>query len=190
MSRHAASLLILLLSLLILSACTALPDDIEPVGDFDIKRYTGKWYEIARLDNRFEKGMNNVTAEYRIMEDGGLSVTNRGYLASEDEWKVANGKAYFVGEQDTGHLKVSFFGPFYGSYVVFELDNEDYGYAFVTSHDKSYLWLLSRKPEVSDETLHHFLYTTMQLGFDTRKLVMVSHNRSTEDRYLVNNGEH
>jgi len=94
------------------------------------ERYLGRWYEIARLDHSFERGMSRVTAEYRKRDDGGIEVINRGYLADSKAWKEARGKAYFVDGSDKGYLKVSFFGPFYGSYVVFELDAKDYRYAW------------------------------------------------------------
>ena len=138
------------LLVLILSSCTGLPEDVHPVDDFDINNYLGKWYEIARLDHSFERGLDKVTAQYSLRDDGGVRVINRGYSAKNAEWKEAEGKAFFVGSTDRGHLKVSFFGPFYGSYVVFELDRENYQYAFVSGPDLSYLWLLSRTPEVDD----------------------------------------
>jgi apolipoprotein D and lipocalin family protein len=170
-------------ALLMVSACTAVPDNVEPVSGFEIDRYLGKWYEIARLDHRFERGMDNVTAEYRLMDDGGVSVTNRGYVTEEQSWKQADGKAYFVDRQDKGHLKVSFFGPFYGSYVVFGLDQQDYQYAFVTSYDRSYLWLLSRQPVVSDEVINRFVGRAKELGYDTDKLIFVN-----QDRHVVGKG--
>src|SRR5690606_7283410 len=102
-----------------------------PVDDFELDRYLGTWFEIARLDHSFEEGLQRVTATYQLREDGGVRVINRGYAPEEDEWKETVGKAYFVEEETTGHLKVSFFGPFYSSYVVFELDKENYAYAFV-----------------------------------------------------------
>ena len=100
-----------------------------------MERYLGKWYEIARLDHSFERGLSRVTAEYSLRDDGGLRVLNRGYAAADGEWSTAEGKAYFVRERDVGYLKVSFFGPFYGSYVIFELDDADYQYAFIAGND-------------------------------------------------------
>ncbi|MCW8964279.1 MAG: lipocalin family protein [Gammaproteobacteria bacterium] len=164
------------LFLLVVTGCTGMPDDVKPVGQFEINRYLGKWYEIARLDHSFERGMDNVTAEYTMMSDGGVSVRNRGYLAEDNQWKTAEGKAYFVDRQDLGYLKVSFFGPFYGSYVIFELDSENYQYAFVTSYDKSYLWLLSRTPLVSDDLVKRFVELAGELGYPTDALVYVDHH--------------
>ncbi len=158
------------------SGCTGLPEDVQPVHGFDADKYLGKWYEIARLDHSFERGLDNVTAEYARRDDGGIKVLNRGYSAKNAEWKEAEGKAFFVGSDDRGHLKVSFFGPFYGSYVVFELDKPDYQYAFVAGPNKSYLWLLSRTRQVSDELLARFVKRSAELGFDTDDLIFVNHN--------------
>jgi apolipoprotein D and lipocalin family protein len=164
--------LVLLLSSLI-AGCTGLPDGVKPVDDFDLGRYLGKWYELARLDHSFERGMQRVSAEYSLRADGGVQVVNRGFSVPNQKWEEANGKAYFVGASDEGYLKVSFFGPFYGSYVVFELDEADYQYAFVAGPDKNYLWLLSRTPTLSVELRERFTRTAAALGFDTDKLIFV-----------------
>ena len=166
---------ILALLALTVSACTGVPQGIQPVTNFDIQRYQGQWYEIARLDNRFEKGMEAITANYSLRDDGGVEVLNRGYLVEEKSWRSAMGKAYFIDDSSVGHLKVSFFGPFYSSYIVFGLDHDDYEYAFVTSSDKSYLWLLARKPYVSDAVRQQFVTQSRRLGFDTDELIFVNH---------------
>jgi apolipoprotein D and lipocalin family protein len=100
---------------LLLSGCLGMPEGVYPVEGFDINQYTGKWYEIARLDHSFERGLNNVTAQYSLRDDGGVKVINRGFSPAENKWKEAEGKAYFVKDPNVGYLKVSFFGPFYGS---------------------------------------------------------------------------
>jgi apolipoprotein D and lipocalin family protein len=166
--------LVILLSTIIVG-CTGHPDNVYPVKDFDTSRYIGTWYEIARLDHSFERGLSNVTAQYSMREDGGLKVLNRGYSTKDREWDEIEGKAYFVNNPDEGHLKVSFFGPFYSSYVVFELDRDNYQYAFVAGYNKSYLWLLSRSPTVSDEIRQHFIRKSSELGFDTAGLIFVDH---------------
>ena len=157
-----------------LSGCVSIPEGITPVQNFDVNRYLGKWYEIARLDHRFERGMQQISANYTLKEDGGLNVTNRGFIEDQQEWKEAEGKAYFVGDTDIGYLKVSFFGPFYGAYIVFELD-DDYQYAFITSSSRDYLWFLSRTPTVSDELMGHFISTAKSLGFNTSGIITVKH---------------
>ena len=156
-----------------LSACTGIPEGVTPVQDFELERFLGKWYEIARLDHSFERGLERVSAEYALRDDGGVRVVNKGYKAPEKEWKEIEGKAYFVGGEDKGHLKVSFFGPFYSSYIVFELDEENYQYAFISGNSTSYLWLLSRTPEVSDALLARFAARAKELGFDTDALIYV-----------------
>ncbi len=160
---------------LFLSGCVGLPEGVYPVDDFDLNKYLGKWYEIARLDHSFERGLDRVTAEYSLRDDGGVRVINRGLSIAENRWKEAEGKAYFVKARDEGYLKVSFFGPFYGSYVVFELDKEKYQYAFVTSYNKSYLWLLSRSMTVNKELIDRFIKRSKDLGYDTGNLIFVKH---------------
>ncbi len=167
-----------LLSCLILTACAGMPKSVSPVENFELNRYLGTWYEIARLDHRFERGLDDVTAEYSLREGGGITVVNRGYSNEENDWKVAEGKAYFVDEQDIGYLKVSFFGPFYGSYVIFDLDSDAYEYAFVSGPDTSYLWLLSRTPTLPKEIIEKFETSAKNRGFDTSKLIYVDHSRS------------
>jgi len=161
---------------LFVNGCMGVPGGVYPVEDFEYNKYLGKWYEIARLDHSFERGLNRVTAEYSLRDDGGLRVINRGFSSAENKWKEAEGKAYFVRGQDEGYLKVSFFGPFYGSYIVFDLDKEKYQYAFVAGYNKSYLWLLSRTPTVSNELVDDFVKRSEALGFDTANLIFVEHN--------------
>lgn len=156
-----------------LAGCTSVPDGIEPVRGFDSERYLGTWYEIARLDHSFESGLSHVSAEYRRNDDGSIKVINRGYNAEEDQWEEADGRAVFVDDESTGHLKVSFFGPFYASYVVFELESEDYSYAYVTGYNREYLWFLSRTPQVSDAALQDFRARARAEGFDLEELIVV-----------------
>ncbi len=162
--------------LLLLTGCTGLPKGIEPVTGFDQDRYLGTWYEIARLDHSFERGLSQVTAEYTLNDDGSIKVINRGYNAEQGEWKEAQGRAKFVGDSDVGHLKVSFFGPFYASYVVFELD-DDYSTAYITGYNRNYLWLMSRTPEVSDEVLDAFKERAEAEGFELGELIVVEQSR-------------
>lgn len=166
-------LLLSLLPMLLLNACVGMPNGVQPVNNFDLNRYLGRWYEIARLDHSFERGLIKVSAEYSMREDGGVNVLNKGFSVEDNEWKEAEGKAYFVNDPDQGYLKVSFFGPFYGAYVIFELDKEDYQYAFVSGPDTSYLWLLSRTPRVSQELIEKFIEQSEAAGFDTDELIYV-----------------
>lgn len=161
------------LLILCLSSCTGLPENVTPIDDFEVKRYLGKWYKIARLDHSFERGLIDVSAEYSLREDGGLNVINTGFSIEKQQWQQANGKAYFVDSDNKAHLKVSFFGPFYGSYVIFELEKENYQYAFISGPNLSYLWLLSRTPTVNQDVIDQFIEKSAQLGFATEQLIFL-----------------
>lgn len=169
------SLVITLMALL--AGCTGVPEGIEPVRELDIERYQGTWYEIARLDHSFEEGLSSVSAEYSVNDDGSVKVVNRGYSDEDEEWKEAEGRAVFVDDAPDGHLKVSFFGPFYASYVVFELD-DDYRSVYITGYDRDYLWFLSRTPTVSDEALAEFKAVARDKGFDLDELIIVDQSRN------------
>lgn len=164
-----------------ITGCTGIPEGVKPVDNFKLEKYLGKWYEIAKLDHSFERGLTRVTANYSLREDGGLRVINRGYSAKENKWKEAEGKAYFVKGSDQGYLKVSFFGPFYGPYIVFELDHENYQYSLVSGPDKSYLWLLARGPEIREDMKDILIAKAKSLGFDTSKLIDVDHDESSNN---------
>lgn len=161
---------------LLVAGCTGLPDDIEPVSELDLERYKGTWYEIARLDHSFERGLSNVTAGYTLNSDGSVTVINRGYSKEDGRWEEADGHAVPVEDSAAGHLKVSFFGPFYASYVVFWLDDE-YQTAYVTGYNRDYLWLLSRSPEVDDRKIQEFRNVAREKGFDLDELIIVDQSR-------------
>jgi apolipoprotein D and lipocalin family protein len=157
------------------AGCTGLPQGVTPVSDFDVNRYLGAWYEIARLDHGFERGLESVTARYSLREDGGLRVVNRGFDTASGQWREAEGKAYFIGDTQTGRLKVSFFGPFYGSYSIIALDQSGYRYALVCGPDTSYLWILARHPDLDKSILDKLVSHAAALGFNTRQLIYVRH---------------
>ncbi len=165
-----------------ISACTSTPDGIQPVQNFDAERYLGTWYEIARLDHSFEDGLSQVTAEYSRNDDGTIKVINRGYSEEDGEWDTAEGTAKFVEGPNIGHLKVSFFGPFYGSYVIFDLDQDNYKHSFVSGPDRDYLWLLSRTPTIDADLKARFLSRAQDLGFDTDELIFVDQSENAEKR--------
>ena len=160
-----------LITACLLTGCVGVPKGVKPVKGFELDRYLGRWYEIARLDHSFERGLTHVTADYSIRKDGGVRVLNRGYSEKKHAWKTAEGKAYFVKDPDQGYLKVSFFGPFYGSYVIFELDQQDYQYSIISGPKQSYLWILARKPQIEPELRQKLISRAAALGFDTTKLV-------------------
>jgi apolipoprotein D and lipocalin family protein len=162
--------------IMILTGCVSLPKGVTPVENFQLERYLGRWYEIARLDHSFERGLSSVTAEYSLRPDGSVRVINRGYSDQEKRWKQAEGGAYFVHRPDQGFLKVSFFGPFYGSYVIVELDQNHYSYALVCGPDKTYLWILARSPKLDEGIRKRLVEKAGALGFDTRHLIEVRHD--------------
>lgn len=159
--------------LVLLNACTAVPDKVTPVSPFELERYLGTWHEIARLDHSFERGLTKVTAEYSMREDGGVAVLNKGYEAAKERWKTAEGKAYFVGDSNTGRLKVSFFGPFYGGYNIAKLD-EYYQIALVVGPNLKYAWLLARKPQLSQAECAPYLAEAERIGIAVDKLIWLS----------------
>jgi apolipoprotein D and lipocalin family protein len=163
-----------LIACALLAGCAQIPDGIEPVGDFDAERYLGTWYEIARLDQRFERGLSKVSATYTARDDGSIGVLNRGFNAEKGEWDEASGRAKFVGARDVGQLKVSFFGPFYGGYNVVDLDAE-YQYSLVVGPNRSYLWILARRPDPPRAEVDRLVARAKALGFDTSQLVFVEH---------------
>lgn len=172
MSRSFLSSASLLAISIVLSGCTGIPDNAKAVSPFDVTRYAGKWYEIARFDYRFEKHLENVTAEYGLLPDGSVSVLNRGYNVKKEKWQQVEGKAKFVEGMDKGRLKVSFFGPFYSGYNVIALD-PIYRYALVVGKSTDYLWLLSRETTMPAEIKDKYVAMAKALGCDTDKLVWV-----------------
>ena len=160
--------------LALLAGCGQVPDGVEPVTGFDAERYLGTWYEVARLENSFERGLTKITATYGRREGGGLEVVNRGFDAAKGEWREAHGRAKFSGPTDVAMLKVSFFGPFYGGYNVIDLD-PSYSHALVVGANRSYLWILSRQATPPKEVVERLVARAAQLGFDTSNLVYVEH---------------
>ncbi len=169
--------LFLSLFLLLGGCAVAPPDGVTPVSGFDLKRYLGQWYEIARLDHPFERGLSNVSASYSPRDDGGVQVLNRGYDAGTRRWKEAEGRAYFTSEPTVGSLKVSFFGPFYGGYHIVALDRENYSYAMISGPSRDYLWILARDRQLPLAVLDGLLQQARALGFATEQLIMVKQDR-------------
>ena len=165
--------LLILLPAMILSGCLGIPEDLEAVTGFEVNRYLGTWYEIARLDHSFERGLIKVKAEYSLREDGGIKVVNVGYDPRKNRWKESVGKAYFIGNVEEGRLKVSFFGPFYGAYNIISLDKQDYSSALVCGPNRSYLWILSRSPNMPDSKTKELIRLAEQYGFPTDELIFV-----------------
>ncbi len=163
----------------VLAGCSSTrpPEGIAPVSPFDLARYEGRWYEVARLDHSFERGMTDVRATYQSQNDGSVRVVNRGFDAAKNNWREAVGKALFVGDTNTASLKVSFFGPFYGGYHVAALD-ADYQWALVVGPDRSYCWILSRSKQLAPAVRAHIVARAQALGIDTQALIWVTHDRT------------
>ena len=157
-------------------APTSPPQGIAPVSPFDLQRYQGRWYEQARLDHAFERGLTDVSATYQPQSDGTVRVVNRGFDPATGMWREAIGKAMFTGAPNTGSLKVSFFGPFYGGYHVAALD-ADYRWALVVGPDRSYCWILTREKHLDAMLRESIVARARALGIDTAALIWVSHER-------------
>lgn len=171
-----ARLFLAVVALSSLTSCVMTSDKFTAVDNFSLRQYLGNWYEIARLDHAFERGLSQVTATYSMRDDGGVRVINRGFNTKTSEWESAEGKAYFIGDATTGALKVSFFGPFYGAYNVVALDHEDYQYSLVAGPSHKYLWILARSPQLESATLDQLLEKARELGFDTGQLIFPEHD--------------
>ncbi len=180
-SRHIAiggAAVLAAASVVLLNSCgRTIPKGATAVKPFDVDRYTGRWYEIARLDFKHEKGLNNTTADYSQNEDGTIRVVNRGYDFRKGKWEEATGKAKFANGKNEGKLKVSFFGPFYSGYNVIAIDPE-YRHALVAGESLKYLWLLSRDRDMPEAVKNEYLREAEQLGYNTADLVWVEHDRN------------
>lgn len=161
------------------TSCKTIPDGVKAVDHFEVKRYLGKWYEIARIDFRFEEGLNNTTATYSLNEDGSVKVDNKGYDYAKNEWKQSIGKAKFVDDTTVAMLKVSFFGPFYGGYNVLALDS-DYQYALVGGDSFDYLWILARQPQIPEAIKTDYLKIAKDFGYHTDELVWIEHTNQLD----------
>lgn len=164
------------LGLLIFNSCSVgIPDGAKAVQNFHPDKYLGKWYEIARFDYRFEKNLDNVTAEYSRKDENSLKVKNRGHDYKKDKWKESIGEARFVNSPNEGRLKVSFFKPIWAGYNVIDID-DDYKYALVVGNNLDYLWIMSREKTIPESFKQRFLEKAKSLGYKTEDLIWVKHN--------------
>jgi apolipoprotein D and lipocalin family protein len=159
----------------ILTACSpkamSQPDQtIVNDFNFELEKYLGTWYEIARFDHRFERGLEKVTATYSLRDDGKIKVLNQGVKNGKN--KTAVGKARAVSNNEPRRFEVSFFLFFYGPYNILEIDS-DYNYALIGSNTEDYLWILSRTPQMDDETYEMLLEKARSRAYDTDKLIKV-----------------
>lgn len=151
-----------------------IPKGAEAVRNFNVSKYLGQWYEIARFDYRFEKHLKNVTATYSKNGDGTIRVQNRGFHIKENKWKESIGTADFIDRKDEARIKVSFFKPMWSSYNVIDL--VDYKYALVAGNSTDYLWILSREKTIPDYVKDRFLAKAESLNFKTENLIWVEHD--------------
>lgn len=158
-----------------INSCVGIPKGAVAVTSFEVDKYLGKWYEIARMDLSFERDLMNTTAYYSLNADGSIKVENRGFNFKTNKWSQAVGKAKFVGDTQTARLKVSFFGPFYGGYNVIALDKE-YKYALVAGNNVSYMWILSRETTIPENIKQNFLKIAQDIEFKTSSLIWVKHD--------------
>lgn len=160
---------------MLLNACrVTIPKGAKAVKPFDTQKYLGKWYEIARMDFKFEKNLSNVTADYTEGDEGMILVRNLGYDKVKLKWKESIGKARSVRDPQEGKLKVSFFGPFYAGYNVIAID-PGYQYALVAGNNLNYLWILSRTPDIPDSVKDDYLHRARELGYQVENLVWTEH---------------
>ncbi len=172
--RHLLVAVCLGTALLLAGCATAPPPGVSAVSPFELRRYLGSWYEVARLDHRFERGLSRASASYSLNPDGSVKVVNRGYNAEKEAWSEAEGRAVFTGDANTGSLKVSFFGPFYGGYHVMALD-PGYRWAMVIGPDPGYLWILAREPQLPPGVRERLLAQAARAGVNTDVLIWVDH---------------
>ncbi|ALL06977.1 hypothetical protein AQ505_16685 [Pedobacter sp. PACM 27299] len=175
-NKHSIPSILTIAAIAVLSSCASMPKKAKPVADFQVKRYLGTWYEIARFDFRFEKNLDNTTAQYSLKENGTVKVLNSGYNYKTKKWKSATGTAKFRGDEHIAALKVSFFGPFYAGYNVIAI-NSNYQYALVAGKSLDYLWILSREKSIPDEVKNNYLKIARDLGYDTTRLIWVKQDQ-------------
>jgi apolipoprotein D and lipocalin family protein len=176
MKTQIRNLLTLACGLLFSNACAPRLGNLNVIKPFEVQKYLGEWYEIARLDHSFERNLNSVTATYTLNSDSNtIAVCNRGYNSQKKKWSEAFGKAKFQGDKSEARLAVSFFGPFYAPYNVIALDN-DYNYALIVSNNLNYLWILSRYKTIPNEIKSNFLQKARDIGFNVDKLIWVEQN--------------
>lgn len=175
MKSHLKLYFLVLAGMALTASASALPKGAKAVGEIDLAKYLGKWYEVARADFVFERGLSNTTAEYSLLDGNKIKVVNRGYDAKRDKWKKAEAKGRFRSGVQNGELEVSFFGPFYSEYNIVALD-ADYRYALIVGSGPKYAWILSRERTIPEEVKAEYLEIARSIGVDTEKLIWVEHN--------------
>ncbi len=170
------SLIVVIGIIILFNSCVSIPQKAKPVENFEVNRYLGTWYEVARFDFRFEKDLDNTSANYTLDKKGNVIVLNSGYNFVKKKWSKADGLAKFRGDKNIAALKVSFFGPFYSGYNVIALD-ENYQYALIAGKNLDYLWILSRTKELPEEIKTEYLKIAEEIGYDTSRLIWIKHDK-------------
>jgi apolipoprotein D and lipocalin family protein len=172
-------LLLSLFFMTFLVACTvSIPSGLQPVTGIEQNRYLGRWYEIARLDHRFERDLEAVTATYTLRDDGRIGVANRGFNTEDQEWESATASAEFLGDPTVGRLKVKFFGLFTGGYNIIYLDKQNYSYAIVCGDKRNIVWILARTPTLDRATQTMLVDQLKTMGFAIGQLIWVDQSRN------------
>ncbi|MFC1490376.1 lipocalin family protein [Candidatus Latescibacterota bacterium] len=182
MTQKIIILVVIIVSIVVLSSCYTSKKmstaSIPSVNDFQLERYLGLWYEIARLPNSFEKNLDNVTANYSLKDNGEINVLNKGFNGEKKIWKDATGRAWMTDPNNPAHLRVSFFWIFSSDYKIIALDSENYSYALVTSTSKKYLWILSRTPKMDDGIYASLVKIANDYDFEVEKLYKVDQSKN------------
>ncbi len=172
---------------LLLVGCAT--NDINGVSNFDVVKYSGTWYEIARKPNKFEDGLDNISAHYELLPNGSIKVTNTGWKSEPERIKSSvEGVAKITNSANIGELKVSFFWPFYGDYKVIDID-EDYTLALVCSGNMDYLWILSRTPTINESKLKQMLQIAANFKFDVSDIIVVDQSENLKTYNAIFNIE-
>jgi apolipoprotein D and lipocalin family protein len=156
-----------------------IPDGMTAVTPFDLKRFEGTWYEIARLDHGFEKNMSHVAYSYTLKEGGGFTVENKAFDTKSAQWQTSSGKGDLIDDANVGRLKISYFGPFYGSFNIIALDEKNYNWAMVTGPNARYFWILSRQKTLDNVVMQELVRKAVGLGFKLERMIQVDQKDET-----------
>ena len=169
------NIILILIAINLVHAAVPKSSHIPSVNGFILDKYLGTWYELARLPHRFEKNLQNVTANYSLRQDGKIQVLNKGFNTKKKKWTEAKGKAWIPDNSRPADLKVSFFWPFSAAYRIIYLE-ADYSLAIVTSTRLNYFWILSRTPQISEEYYNILIEKARNWGFNTENIIKVKHD--------------
>jgi apolipoprotein D and lipocalin family protein len=145
--------------------------ELKTVSNIDLQKYSGTWYEIARLPNSFEKDLKNITANYEIIDGTHVRVINKGTNITSGKESIARGKAKIPNLNEPAKLKVTFFWPFYGKYWIFHLDEKNYQYALIGEPSRKYFWILARTSKIDDALYQSLLKIATDNSFDVSKVM-------------------